>query len=92
MVRAKENCNRIYDIETLDYEDVSIYARGPIDSQSININSEIVNNDAQGQLGNVGGPSPQKFECNQTVVGANKKTVLVSTNDLRQNTNNLMAK
>ena len=45
-MKAKEQCNRIYDIETLDYEDVSIYTRGPIDNQSLNINSEMFVNDA----------------------------------------------
>ena len=41
LMTSNENCTGVYDIEALDYEDVSIYTRAPNDSKSVYINDEI---------------------------------------------------
>lgn len=83
IMQAKESCNRIYDIETLDYEDVSIYTRGPIDNHSIHITSEMLANDAQGQQGN--SPKRNNDTDQRKTTSGSKNTMLVSAKDLKLN-------
>lgn len=78
----KNGEQQVYDVEALDYEDVSIYTRGPMENQSINVPPELMIHDSMGGPFGMGISPRKNFEGNQTMFGGNnnKKTVLIASN------------
>lgn len=91
LMTSNENCTGVYDIEALDYEDVSIYTRAPNDSKSVYINDEINAAEAHAMLSK--GLSPRRLVDDRVPTGSvNRKKAIGSVNDVNKTFGNIMSK